>query len=205
MTQELERGSQARGPAVENEILARTYGGLGPDRGHGAAPSLLLFRYMIEPGTFERGQETMLVDPSFEAGTLTMLQDELRRKMAAAGITVEINPSSNLLIGNLGDLKNHPLWRLKPPRGGDEVLPVAVCIGSDNPLTFATRTREEYQLVYDTLTLAGLSDMEARQWLEEARQSGLESRFTLSGRVDFSRESMWTAMDVDIGNVRPLP
>lgn len=193
-----------RGPATEDEVLARTYGGPGQGQGHGGEPWLLLFRYLIEPGTFERGQETMLVDPSFEASTLAMLQAELRRKMAAAGITVEINPSSNLLIGNLGDLKNHPLWRLKPPRGGDEVLPVAVCIGSDNPLTFATRTREEYQLVYDTLTLAGLSDMEARLWLEEARQSGLESRFTLPGRIDFSHKGMWTAMDVDIAKVTPL-
>lgn len=187
------------------EILARAAGTREGAKGElGLEPWILLYRYLIEPGTFEQGQQTELVDPSFEASTLTMLQTELRKKMAAAGITVEINPSSNLLIGNLADLKNHPLWRLKPPRGGESVLPVAVCIGSDNPLTFATRTREEYQLVYDTLTLAGLSDMEARQWLEEARESGLESRFTLSGPVDFSRESMWTSMDVDVRGVRPL-
>lgn len=170
---------------------------------HHLQPWELLRCYLSDPGAFQRGQKTELVDPAFEAATLEVLQDELRRKIAAAGITVEINPSSNLLIGNLGDLKNHPLWRLKPPRGGDNVLPVAVCIGSDNPLTFATRTREEYQLVYDTLTLAGLSDIEARQWLEEARESGLASRFTLPGQVDWST-AMWASMDVDISTVVPL-
>jgi len=195
---------EAQSPAGEGKILARAYGAEGGKGEIGAEPWILLFGYLIEPSTFERGQKTMLVDPSFEAGTLATLQTELRKKIAAAGITVEINPSSNLLISNLGDLKNHPLWRLKPPRGGDGAFPVAVCIGSDNPLTFTTRTREEYQLVYDTLTLAGLSDMEARLWLEEARESGLESRFTLPGPVDFSKESMWTSMDVDAENLEPL-
>lgn len=167
-------------------------------------PWNLLYSYLTEPGTFARGQKTKLIDPAFEAETLDTLQQELRRKLGAAGVTVEINPSSNLLIGNLGDLKNHPLWRLKPPRVTEGVVPVAVCIGSDNPLTFATRTREEYQLVYDTLTLAGLSDMEARQWLEEARQSGLESRFTLNAETRWSASEMWTSMDVDVRDVDPI-
>jgi hypothetical protein len=49
----------------------------------------------------------------------------LREKIASTGITGELNPSSNLPIGNLGDLN---------PAG---CLPVDVCIGSDDPLTSA--------------------------------------------------------------------
>lgn len=130
-------------------------------------------------------------------------REHLARRARAAWSVVphEINPSSNLLIGNLSDLKNHPLWRIKPPVKLDGIGPVAVCIGTDNPITFMTGTREEYQLVYDTMTLAGLSDMEARQWLQEVRESGLESRFTLSEPFDFSDEQMWQNMDVDITHV----
>lgn len=175
-----------------------------PDRKQNSESWQLLYAYFSDRSTFRRGQEPILIDPSFEVDTIDLLQQELRRKIGQTGITVEINPSSNLLIGNLTDLKNHPLWRLKPPRGGDGSLPVAVCVGSDNPLTFTTRTREEYQLIYDTLTLAGLTDAEALRWVEEARNFGLESRFTLSEPRDWSPESIWSGMDLELKGVAPL-
>lgn len=139
----------------------------------------MLVRYLTDAEVFDRGQQIILVNPASEGTTLAALQAELRRKVAALGVSIEINPSSNLLIGNLGDLEHHPLWRLKPVRPSQEFPPVAVCIGSDDPITFATGTCEEYQLVYDTLTLAGVSDVEARAWLEDARQAGLDWRFTV--------------------------
>jgi hypothetical protein len=165
----------------------------------GEDPWRLLYAYLTDPAAFAKGQHQVLVDPLSEAGSLETIQMELRRIVGAAGITVEINPSSNLLIGNLSDLQNHPLWRLKSPQKATDA-PVAVCIGSDDPITFATRNREEYQLVYDTLTLAGISDTEARQWLEEVRQAGLESRFTLP----LPQEWNWIPHEVDIEHLHQL-
>ena len=111
---------------------------------------------------------------------LVYLQGELRRKVGLRGITVEVNPTSNLLIGDLGDLTGHPLWRLRPPRPGSvDIPPVAICIGSDDPVVFGSDLRQEYQCLADAMTLAGLSDEEIRQWLDRTRASGLESRFTL--------------------------
>ncbi|PCI39561.1 MAG: hypothetical protein COB46_08705 [Rhodospirillaceae bacterium] len=140
----------------------------------------LLKQYLIDPYTFAQGQKTILIDPSTEAEVLNKLQFKLRQKIGKLGITVEINPSSNLLIGNMADLKDHPLWRLNPPQHESDLPPISVCIGSDDPLTFATSTREEYQIVYDTLTLSGLTDAQARSWLEDAREAGLNSRFTFA-------------------------
>lgn len=171
--------------------------------GHADEPWRLLYSYLIEPSTFRRGQEQELVDPAFEAESLLALQTALRRKVGSSGITVEINPSSNLLIGNLSDLQRHPLWRLRPPVPDGKVGPIAVCIGSDNPITFSTSTREEYQIVYDTLTLAGLSDVDARRWIEDARESGLESRFTLP--LTKSYDYLFRRIHVDIDHIRPLP
>jgi hypothetical protein len=174
---------------------------MAQDREHGPGeePWRLLHSFLTDPIAFERGQKQVMVDPAFEAESLELIQAELRRTVAATGLTVEINPSSNLLIGNLSDLQNHPLWRLKPPFPG-EGAPIAVCIGSDDPITFSTRNREEYQLVYDTLTLAGLSDTQARSWLEEVRQAGLESRFTLPLPQSWD----WTPRNVNIEHVREL-
>src|SRR5207245_1047567 len=118
-------------------------------------------------------------DPTGEEETLVSLQSGIRQTVAARGITVEVNPSSNLLIGDLGDLARHPLWRLSPPKGEGDSPPVAICFGSDDPVTFATDIRQEYQLIYDSLLSAGLGEQEVRNWIDRVRRNGLDSRFTL--------------------------
>lgn len=159
-------------------------------------PWQLLYRYLIDLQTFVRGEVNILIDPSEEAESLLELQKALRKKVGQYGITIEINPSSNLLIGDIGDLRNHPLWRLKAPiDDNDDIPPVAVCIGSDDPLTFATSTRTEYQLVYDTLILAGLSDQQARSWMDDARKVGLNSRFTFPHNMDSKK--IWQPMHIN--------
>ena len=138
--------------------------------------------YLSNALLFRRGREFVWVDTASEGEVLACLQAELRRKIGTLGLTVEVNPTSNLLVGNLGDLKVHPLWRLRPPREGDGAPPVSICIGSDDPVVFGSNLRQEYQILYDAMILAGLSDEEARQWLDRTRASGMETRFTLSER-----------------------
>jgi adenosine/AMP deaminase-like protein len=134
--------------------------------------------YLCDQGVFERGREIVWVDAGSEGEALAGLQAALRQKLGARGIAVEVNPTSNLLVGDLEDLSAHPLWRLRPPRGGGDAPPVSVCIGSDDPVVFASNLRHEYQLLSDALALAGLSDEEARTWLDRTRDCGLEGRFT---------------------------
>ena len=57
--------------------------------------------------------------------------------------------------------------------------PLSVCIGSDDPLTFATNLPHEYQLLFDALVLAGQSHETALGWLDKARAAGMRGRFTL--------------------------
>ena len=114
-----------------------------------------------------------------EQEALHCLQLALRKKVGTLGLTVEVSPSSNLLIGNLGNLDEHPIWRLRPPQPVDDIPPVSVCIGSDDPLTFATTLPHEYQLLFDTIVLAGQSHEVALGWLDAARATGMRARFTL--------------------------
>jgi len=72
----------------------------------------------------------------------------------------------------------------------------------DDPLTFATNTPQEYQLIYDTLTLAGVSDVDANAWLESARLAGRDSRFTL--REQLPASDIWIPMNLSLGDVRRL-
>jgi len=151
-------------------------------------PDGLLLRYLTDRSIFLRGRRLEWVDPGLEGETLIALQAGVRAKVAARGVAVEVNPSSNLLIGDLQDLTRHPLWRLRPPRPDGELRPVSVCVGSDDPVTFATDLRQEYQLLYDALLLAGFTDEEARNWLDRTRATGLETRFTVprTGNLDIT-------------------
>ncbi|MGH8628061.1 MAG: hypothetical protein ACREYC_23280, partial [Gammaproteobacteria bacterium] len=133
---------------------------------------------LTDRSVFMKGRALEWIDPGPEAGA--GLQATVRRALGQRGITVEVNPSSNLLIADLGDLAQHPLWRLNPPPGVEiDAPPVSICIGSDDPLTFATNLPEEYQWLLDALMLAGCSEEQARKWLDRVRETGLENRFTV--------------------------
>jgi len=97
-----------------------------------------------------------------------------------------VNPTSNLLIGNLGDLTVHPLWRLRPPREGDGAPPVSVCIGSDDPVVFGSNLRQEYQILCDAMTLAGLSDEDLASIFADVPSVTAE-RSLLSGGLKLSQ------------------
>ncbi len=139
----------------------------------------LLYQYLTSPEIFKRGQQVIWIDPFAESELLLQVQNQLREKVGTLGITIEVNPSSNLLTGDLSDLESHPLWRLRPPIPIDGVPPVSICIGSDDPVVFSTDLRQEYQRVFDALITAGLSNEQAERWVDETRASGLNSRFTI--------------------------
>ncbi|MFO0868347.1 MAG: hypothetical protein U0935_05315 [Pirellulales bacterium] len=140
----------------------------------------LLHDYLTSRTIFDRGREVIWVDSHGEGERLAALQAGVRRKLGTLGIVVEVNPTSNLLIGNLDDLTSHPLWRLRPPRPADaDAPPVGVCIGSDDPVTFNSHLRLEYQCLHDALLLGGLSEDQAQQWLEQARLCSLDHRFSI--------------------------
>lgn len=148
----------------------------------------LLRLYLTDPVVFERGRDIEWVPTRGHGPRIARLQAWLRSKVAARGLTVEVNPSSNLLVGNLTDLSSHPFWRLMPPTTSADPgsTAVAICIGSDDPITFATTLRDEYQLILDSLQLGGLAAEQAWDWLGRVRRHGLDTRFTLARRRDLA-------------------
>lgn len=149
----------------------------------------LLINYLKDPSVFKRGHDVEWVSVIPEIESMIALQNYLRHTIGMLGLVVEINPSSNLLIGNVADLRNHPMWRLNSPIGDNDVPPVAICIGSDDPLTFATSLEKEYALVYESLIDGGLSAQQAWDWVDKVRRTGMNSRFTLP--VDDPRKTFF--------------
>ncbi|MCP3914650.1 MAG: hypothetical protein GY711_03720 [bacterium] len=142
--------------------------------------AVLMHAYLTRSDVFERGGVTEIVNPGDDGPRLAALQKSLRRSIGARGIAVEMNPSSNLLVGNLADLDRHPFWLLRPPRQEAPEPSLAVCIGSDDPAVFATNLMQEYALVHDALVAGGLSTERAGEWIDRVRRSGLENRFTVT-------------------------
>jgi hypothetical protein len=142
----------------------------------------LLVRYLTDAEVFRRGREIIHVDPMRERDLVVELQQQLHHDVARAGLVVEINPSSNFLTSQLSSLREHPAWRLRAPRGDTNLPRVAVVIGSDDPLPFATTLVEEYQLMHDALVLEGLTTEEADRWIEDARRDSMLHRWTRPSR-----------------------
>lgn len=144
----------------------------------------LLRAYREDRDVFHRGQD--LVDITLDASEVTALyaiQNALRGGVSLRNIVVEVNPSSNLLIGDLLDLRNHPILRLYPPeRQEGEAPPVQIAVGSDDPVTFSTWLLHEYSLLYEAAIMAGYSERVVHAWLERIQKMGMDARFTVAWR-----------------------
>jgi hypothetical protein len=169
---------------------ARLTGRLGARFPNGPIPALgsqswsgILIRYLTDRGVFLRSFEPVEVSMAGEVEALVTLQQAMLKKVAGRRLSIEANPSSNQLIADLGEIEHHPLWRLDPPQssldGKDNSPRLSVCIGADNPLTFATNLRQEYEMLYDVLIEKGVGEIEARQYLDRVRRNGMDARFTL--------------------------
>lgn len=149
----------------------------GKDRAH-----KLLWRYLTDPGVFGRGQEKVeVIADEGEIRFLRSAQQWLRRLLGRLEITVESNPSSNLLIGDFVALEEHPAFRLHPlasGRSADEG-PVMLSVNVDDPVTFASNLANEYAHIYFALTRRKVASEEALEWLNRVREHGWRSRFTL--------------------------
>lgn len=147
--------------------------------------------YLDSEFCFRRGQQ--LIDVPIhgdEVASLTAVQYALRRGIAHNGIVVEVNPSSNLLIGDLLDLRNHPILRLFPPEPeADGPPPVAIALGSDDPLTFSTQLLREYALLHQAARSAGYAERTVQDWLESIRRTGMDARFTWAWRPNAEKKA----------------
>lgn len=144
----------------------------------------LLDDYLTSDRVFRRGQTPINVtNDARELAALFAVQAALRRGVARRGIVVEVNPSSNLLIGDLSDLRNHPILRLFPPeRGADDLPPVPIALGSDDPVTFTTSLLREYVLLHRAGRMAGYPERVVQTWLDAIRQTGMDARMTVAWR-----------------------
>ncbi len=103
-----------------------------------------------------------------------MLQKILRQKLGQKGIVVEMNPSSNVAIGEVDKITEHQIYKLNMPGGEDNVM---VCINSDDPMVFHTNVSNELAYIYYGMLYNGVSRENALRWMDGIRDCGIKSSF----------------------------
>lgn len=160
--------------------------GLGYPRGRGpgcepprSAAARLATRYLEDRGVYQRA--VALIEVAVEGAERSFLSTArawLVEQLAGLDVTIEANPSSNLVIGDFDHLGDHPTFRLAPvERGRAAELPVS--INSDDPLTFASKLADEYAYLDFANRSRRIDASASLAWLERAREAGWGSRFSL--------------------------
>lgn len=97
-------------------------------------------------------------------------------KIAKRGIIVESNPLSNITIGEIESIKEHPIFKLNDSFNGDHNH-VMVSINTDDPGVFGTTLKNQYGFVLQALLDSGVSMEKSLKWIDTARENGLNSTF----------------------------
>ena len=127
----------------------------------------------------ERGRRVEMVPiRENEAALYESLQEYLLKKIARKGIYIETNPTSNLNIGNIKEVLEHPIFRMSPLRPiAEKEQNILVTVNSDDPAVFNTNVENELAYVYYALEHAGCAKEDVLHWIDKIRQNGMDGSF----------------------------
>lgn len=109
------------------------------------------------------------------------VQQAVLNKLTHREVAIEINPTSNRVIGGFDSLSEHPVFDWDPPsRDADHPRPYIV-VGSDDPGVFGSELLHEYAFLHAAARERGYDRAVVEDWLEELRTNGLRFLFMQDG------------------------
>lgn len=102
---------------------------------------------------------------------VTWLQDKVLRDVVRKRIAIEINPTSNLCIGSLAKMTEHPVFRWHPPVQDAAAIRPQILVGSDDPGVFGTELLFEYAALSKAAEERGATPREISEWLGDLRET----------------------------------
>ncbi len=121
---------------------------------------------VISPRALSR---TMVVEPKREVSVLRTVHKFVHDRVAAMQVGIEVNPSSNLLVGGFRAIFEQPVFHF-------ENLPLL--LSADDPLTFATTLADDYAYAWAGMILPGkVTPAEATNRLVEAARNSVRYAF----------------------------
>lgn len=147
----------------------------------------------------EKLVEPIYVNPTDLEFEITLeMQNYLREKIAKKGIVIEVNPSSNQIIGEMDTIFDNQLYKLNLV-GEESKKNVMVCVNSDDPLVFNTNAANELSFIYYGMIKSGVSMESALNWIEKIRKTGMDTSFI---RSDISDEEYLKSLDILIKELK---
>lgn len=141
----------------------------------------LLDRYWHDPGVRHRGARIRVEDMAKEWPLWSVVckkaQAKLRRLIQKKQLVVEVNPSSNWLIGPMQKLSEHQIFRLTLDDDDQLARSIITTVNSDDPGVFNTSLAHEYYLLGEVLLRRGVPEGEVVSWLDWLRTNGLDYTF----------------------------
>jgi hypothetical protein len=140
-------------------------------------PVLRLLKRLLAARDCTSSSELVEVSTEGDWRDLLVVRDELARLLSRWRTPIEVNPSSNLLIGGLTHALDQPLFHLDPmsaedPRG------LVLTLSADDPLCFATTLSDEFAYAWAGMVFgAGIPPGHAQEWLERAARAARRAAF----------------------------
>lgn len=113
---------------------------------------------------------SLTVETKLELPVIKAVHAAVLDRVASAQVAIEVNPSSNLLIGGFRSIFEQPVFHT-------DALPVI--LNADDPLTFGTTLADEYAYAWAGMVVGmGHSPTDATRRLEEAARCSMRYAFT---------------------------
>jgi len=109
---------------------------------------------------------------------IKVIQRFVKNEIESSGVYVEVNPTSNAVIGSIHNIYDHPFTNLNSDGTvAENESNIMISINSDDPLVFNTNVENELAIVYYTLLHKGVDRAKALYWIDKIRQYGMDSSF----------------------------
>lgn len=147
--------------------------------------ALLNYFYQYDPQVKSEGAQQITVDiPKVYIDGCALIQKMMQMDVARRGLSIETNPSSNVLIGTFRNYEKHPLTAfynrgLVSFEDELECPQLNVSINTDDSGVFFTNLGNEYALMANALENSAQPYPKTRiyQWLDDIRKMGNEQGF----------------------------
>lgn len=139
---------------------------------------------VVSPGQQELscGQYEVVVLSEYEIALVEQVQDFMMQELAES-IAIEACPTSNIYVGRLKQIAEHPVFRWDPPDSAEiqheakfnrhalRSSAMRVCLNTDDPGLMPTSISHEHWLMQGAAP-SGLGDEVLETWKERLRQCG---------------------------------
>lgn len=105
------------------------------------------------------------------------VQEKMKTLVRNRELVVEVNPSSNRIIGPFSEMSHHHVFRMTLNDAQRLSREIRVTVNTDDPGVFNTSLAHEYYLLGEILLRKGVPEAEVMSWLDWLRGNGNDSCF----------------------------